>query len=341
MTEYEERLASALGDDTAERLVASFVPELLRSEIESLTLSEECDRFTSFITKPYSRTFTAVCMIIDIVGFVTVMSQHIARQDVYGITKKVKFLVAKIVNLVYNASGDVIEFVGSSIVCLFQPADQTSNSYRKACIHAMTCAWELKDLSTTDLGVRVGISYGELTMGLLGGFTNCWRFVVTGSCKKDMMSSLQEASIAQVLVTRKCHLLLSGSEQVDVDSTTPFDYGAIEFQPSNPELFLVTIYKSKRRSSTKAVDHFRFRTLIFSSGSHESTTSHAVSPANSVEFISQVYSFVPLPVTRAVIVGSFETISEVANVTVLFIRMNEYEGMDFLTLSHIAHINTL
>ena len=342
MIDTADDVSSALGGDTAERLVASFVPELLRSEIESLTLSEKCDRFASFITKPHSRIVTGVCMIIDIVGFCTVMSQFIAHQDVHGITNIVKSLISKIVNLVYNSSGDVIELSGSTIVCLFQPIDQTVNSCRKSCIHAMSCAWELKDFSTVDLGIRVGITYGDMSIGLLGGNTNCWRFVVAGSCKKDMMTSLQGASVDQVLITRKCHVFLSGPGDLGdlvVDSNThllsgtDINYGAIEFLPSNPELFLVTVYKSKQSlGAKKAVGSFRFRTLIFTSGIRDAN--NPLPTTNSVEFISRVYSFVPLSVTRAVIAGSFDTISEVVPVTVLFIRMDDYEGRnDTHTLS--------
>ena len=311
----------AIRDKTAERLITSFVPRLLHKELE-IYVSDRT-------VVPYSRVFPAICLIVDIVGFVPHVSRNCSRgeEGLVQLTTLTNAFVSSLVSHIYTYGGDVVELSsGSSFTCVFHPTDKKRKSYLKSCKSAVQCAWELKEMSSLDLGVRTGISIGEFcSFGLLGGFDNNWRFLIAGQSKYQIAAALQNQVSKTLIVSREVKdLLWESKQQQNHSDSTNNRKDDIVFDPCVMEsgFVLVKFFKtSTSRPPTKPRSFIHSISGDFSSSDMKNDNAM-------FDFYAQLYSFVPRPVIQSSINLLFDSLSAVEEVAVLFIRMDEYEGKD-------------
>ena len=313
----EPSLTEAIRDKTAERLITSFVPQLLQKELET---------YSSSRLSPYSRVFPAVCLIVDIVGFTPHVSRNASRgeEGLTQLTTRTNTFVSSLVNHVHTYGGDVVELSsGSSLICIFHPMDRRRKSYLQSCKKAVQCAWELKAMSALDLSVRTGISFGDMSFGLLGGINNNWRFLITGQSKYQLGIALQNQSSKTLIISREVKDLLCEGRQKDENDGVTNRQEDICFDSCVTDSGFVMVKTFKTSVITPTLNG---RSTLFSIS--RDFSSGAMKNDNAVfDYYAQLYSFVPGPVIQASINLLFDSLSCVEEVAVLFVRMDEYEGM--------------
>ena len=331
-------------DDAGTQLVSSFLPELLRTELESLR------PLTMSSMQPYSHTFRGICLRVEMLGFQAEIDRGLAHSDSDNeglsiITNMTSLFVGSLVTKVYAWGGDIIDFTGSSFTCVFVPRDGTASSYRTNCELAMQCAWELKDSSSLDqwtdaeiaiekeqpdslilareVTVRVGMSCGEMCLGLLGGYGNQWKFVVAGQCMSYLSASMDEMASRSVTITRECNDLLtrtndgSSHESLYMCSSIAPTIGISEL-PNG--LCLVQIFKSTIKH--QPLKPFQTLDVSFQSIHHLGESSHHF------DIRSQLYSFAPKPVVEAsMMLDMFDDLSCIEKLTCLTVHMDDDEDI--------------
>ena len=321
-----ESLVDVVRDKTSEALIASFVPRLLQNELET---------YTSYT--PHCRVFSAVCLVVDIVGFIPHVSRNGSRgeQGLVQLTTLTNAFVSSLVSRIITHGGDVIELSsGSTLISIFHPTDKTRKSYLHSCKKAVQCAWDLNERSSLDLDIRTGISFGELSLGLLGGFDNTWRFLIAGQCKHEIATALQNQNSKTLIVSKVVKDLLREDNKQQDHSGDDMDMSNhdddINFDPCimDKGFFMVKIFKTKVTQQQSSTRPLRTRSTLhdvtrqFSSGSVSKNDNEAF------DYYTQLCSFVPRPVVQSSINLLFDSMSCIEEVTVLFVRMDGYKGMD-------------
>ena len=130
-------------EDFTERLVSSFVPDLLRKELHEVL----CDGKSSddyHFAKPHCRTIKGVCLVVDVVGFSSVVKQHIAcpgNQGLVSYSEATSPFMGSVFRTVYDHGGDVLEITGPMVMCMWETDDSPNSVVHTACASAMECAW--------------------------------------------------------------------------------------------------------------------------------------------------------------------------------------------------------
>ena len=155
------------------RMALSFLPQLVHKESQNDANQHGM--------KSQSHQLHGICLFINMCVFQAEIDRGLSR-DTEGlsiIASMTNTFVGSLVNKVYAWGGDVVEFTGSALICLFLSSSQNKddNVHEKA----LQCAWQLNEMSPEDVSIRVRIrmGYGDLLMGFLGGFGNQWRYVFT------------------------------------------------------------------------------------------------------------------------------------------------------------------
>ena len=302
---YEKPKANDVEPYVAETFIAtskaisSFVPNTLLDILVDNLASQNVEAL-----RPFSTNFWGVCLLADISDFTRLSGVYCARgkDGLDDLQKATSGYMGSLVNTIYSYGGDVIKFAGDALVCVFKPEDSTPESYQKSCAYALQCAWVLKDISTPELSLHVGISCGQICVGQLGGFENKWECLISGSCLSDLSICLNDAPRKQVAITREVYECLT---------VIPNRYLVIDADQLFSKNYLVEgvcCITAFRLSSTKST---------LSNYSEDST------------LLSQTACYVPRPVTQALMGGSFNFLSELREVTTVFVKLNGYD--------HIQH----
>ena len=295
--------------DASERTISSFMPDLLRNEMDTL-FSHHKQKTKMFYLSPHSRSFWGVCMSIDVLGFLPHVSRYISHgEDGLGDIKSATTqFVANVVNKVYQYGGDVVEIAGPTLMCVFLPPKAGHHGNSRACMHAIECAWELKDvvLGDGDLSLRIGLSSGEVSVGLLGGHANNWRLVVVAGNKR-LLTSLQDQPGKTVLVTREFDgVVLEATAPSPTNMRGRDAYTAAALADTN--LLMIKAFKSPGTGKISSGREFNTHATNF-------------------DFMTQVYHFSPHPVILASLLYAFDTMSSVSDISCLCVRLDGYEDV--------------
>ena len=218
--------------ETPEEIVTMFCPNLL------LQIFHECPTLTSLEDlHPFSRSFEGTCMLADISGFTNLASSlcRMSSESVTQIHPRASFLLnssitrdmiyhtknngsqgldelrsttntflGNLVQTVYAFGGDVIEFAGDALLCIFSDEfDQQFDDMHS--LRAFKCAEELILLSTTitekPLRLHVALSCGQLFFALIGGYNDKWTYVLNGEPLPQLSSCIDEAKMNEIAVT--------------------------------------------------------------------------------------------------------------------------------------------
>ena len=217
---------------TPDSIVHMFCPDILLHVIGERSSMRTLDDL-----QPFSRAFKGTCMLADISGFTNLASSlcrmssesithihprssfllnnSITRDMVYHtknngsqgldeLRSTTNIFLGNLVQTVYSFGGDVIEFAGDALLCVF--SDEFGQSPEgKHSSRAFRCAEELILLSTMitekPLRLHVALSSGELYLAVIGGFQDKWTYVLNGEPLQELSSCIDEAKMNEIAVT--------------------------------------------------------------------------------------------------------------------------------------------
>lgn len=277
--------------------IASFVPNTLANVLIQNLASQD---FAA--QKPFSSSFTGICLVADISNFTHLSGVFCARgkDGLDDLQRSTSGYMGSLVDTIYSFGGDVVKFAGDALICVFKPAEETARSYELSCAYALQCAWTLKELSTTDLSLHVAISCGEICVGLLGGYENRWECLISGYCLFQIAACLNDAPRNQLAVTPEFYASLSNEShlikvEAEVQVSKNYLILSVEAVVNLPKLNLRKDLQSYFADST---------------------------------FLSQASCHVPRPVTQALMAGSFNFLAELREVTTVFIKLDGYDYVE-------------
>jgi class 3 adenylate cyclase len=280
--------------DITFKAISSFVPtKLLKNLAEDGT-----------IMRPHSTTTHGICLLADISGFTRLSGAYCARgkDGLDGLQNATSGYMGSLVNTVYSYGGDVIKFAGDALVCIFEPPNLTRSSLERCCASALQCAWVLKEFSTAELTLHVGISCGDICFGQLGGFENKWECLISGTCISQLSQCLDDAPSKHVAITKECHECLVSSQ-----------------------LKLVTC----EATALKSGNYLIHSVVVISSCNDQSFVRQVT---DDTLFLSQTACYVPRPVTQSLMAGSFAFLAELREVTTVFIKFDGYSDSRYKDL---------
>lgn len=277
-------------------------PKVMASFCPSFLLREISQQ--NVIT-PHTFFGKGACLIADISGFVKLCGRLSALgvNGIDGLRKCTNSYIGDLVNTVYRRGGDVVSFAGDAIICVFMANKDASGSLEEqaCCRNVIQCAEEIKNHSSADLNCHVAVSYGELCFAILGGYEKRWTYLINGDCLTELAEALNDAASKEAVATATC------------------------FRKANFVEGDIRIEKVDGKYSVKVHE-------ILNDYDKDCDKN---SRSDIALIFAEISSFVPPPVTAAVGAGSFDTLSELRQVTTLFLKLDSYcieKNRDLLTL---------
>jgi class 3 adenylate cyclase len=97
----------------------------------------------------------------------------------------------------------VIEFAGDALICAFR---NSSEGISESCFRALQCAHVLRQHKTASLSTHIGVTCGEMQIGLLGGHNDQWVYVMNGDCVSELAGCIEDAGPQEVAITEECYM---------------------------------------------------------------------------------------------------------------------------------------
>ena len=251
-----------------------------------------------------SQTFFAdgAVMIADISGFVRLCGR-LSALGVDGLDELSKYTnsyIGDLVNTVYSYGGDVVSFAGDAIICVFlQTEDEYGETEGACCQRATRCSIELKDYESLDLTAHIAVSYGEICFAMLGGHQKEWIYLINGECVVELGDALNQAKAKESVITNACYLKCVGFDEEFLKATEMPDGS---WKVHSTKDVKVDVAVKKQDMNCDKID---------------------------------LHAFVPPCVNAAVLGGSFSFLSELREVTTMFLLLDSYspkKNKDLLTL---------
>eukprot|EP01031_Cornospumella_fuschlensis_P038403 gene38403-46672_t len=295
------------------------------------------------IKKPFAHVFTGVCLLADISGF-SKYSGEMCSKGVSGLDELrsvTNGLLDNFVETVYKFGGDVIAFAGDALVCVF-PDEQKDENADHCTARALKCANLLCKDDSHHLPTHAAVSYGSLSLALLGGLHDQWVYILTGECVNELSDCINNTKKKEVAATHKCIEVLRQHVQdaakiftiteIDGYALSIVDYSESEVLEvyRSTDVMFSGIGLSPAPAKSKSEDR---EDLNVETGADEASGTRK--PA-SAELVPTLLKFVPRPVKHALRSDMLDRIGELRQVTTLFLSLDSFskhtEGKDPLLL---------
>ncbi len=280
--------------------------------ISYLLAKHKAENLSNVVAPPVGhQSVTGCIMIVDISGF-TKFSSNMCSKGAGGLDQLhtlAESFFQIIINRIYEYDGDVVAFAGDALICLFQNDvgnDVTMNSV-KSCVRAINCAMAVAEICTNNLTSHIGISHGTLHVSMLGE-GDLFTPLLTGQCIKDLSNCLDTAKSKQVAVTKSFYdLVVNANNKIDsiqvdlkVDNLSPLNcyvVRGISYNEAALQLNQATTLRAKLLN-----DAFQCGILM-------------------------KYSqyLVPRPVMSALLLGSAVYLSELREITTMFLSLDTFQ----------------
>jgi hypothetical protein len=171
------------------------------------------------------------------------------------------------------------------------------------CRNAIQCAEEIKNYSSVDLNSHVAVSYGEICFAILGGHESQWTYLINGECLTELADALNDAASREAVATATC-------------------FAKAHFDKSD-----IKVTEISGKDSVKIIKVIK--------NDHEKDCNSEESRSKFNLMFAELHHFVPSPVCAAVAAGSFDVLSELRQVTTLFLKLDSYsreKNKDLLSL---------
>ncbi len=160
---------------------------------------------------PSVRRFPAAVLLTDISGF-TPLSEMLSQAGPTGaeeLTQLINQYFTQMIQLVEAYHGQVVNFSGDAIICLFPAGD---GSIQRAVRRAGECALLMQAKMSTfaslqtsqgyaSLSMTVGIGAGEVVEGSIGGVSDQWEYLVGGGPLIQVAQAEQQAQPGQIILS--------------------------------------------------------------------------------------------------------------------------------------------
>lgn len=233
------------------------------------------------------------------------------------------------------------------MICIFHDKlDESGRPVLQAncCVRALVCASLLCKDQSHHLSTHVAVSYGNMSLALLGGAHDQWVSLLTGDCINDLADCITKAGAKQVAANAACTEMLKDDTMADnLLRTTPCD--------ETNSTFLITLATEDHEMLREVLEPEPGPSLL--SRQHaadgdivtlEEDIMHM--PALSAEgsskkleernIATQLIKFVPKPVKHALRGDILDSIGELRQVTTVFLSLDSFdkniEGKDPLML---------
>lgn len=210
----------------------------------------------------------------------------------------------------------VISFAGDALICVFTSilaVDATKEEHEKDyCCRAIHCAHALRNHYTDQLTSHIGVSCGNMSFANLGGYKQSWVYMVNGACIPELSQCIDDASSKQVVVTSA--VFANITRGLLPDETVQ----AVRLPSGNYRV------DSMSTATTPPPTHSRF---------------YYVKEINRITEYSK--RFVPRPALDSINSGTFHLLSELREVTTMFLKLDTYNpenNRDPLTLQEFFYM---
>ncbi len=166
------------------------------------------------LSAPEVRSGAGAVFLSDIQGFTSLVESFAARgrSGLEEITWLLNEYVADVVDAVETHGGDVVSIAGDAFLC-YWPASTAGDA-----VVVTTCAAQAALAIQSAIGrrsadrfpTRIGIGYGELQLGLVGGLDGRWELIASGAAIGDVTAAERRASAGTVLVSEAAWRHLAG-----------------------------------------------------------------------------------------------------------------------------------
>lgn len=253
------------------------------------------------ITEPTAERFAAAVLFADISGF-TAMGERLAKHGPVGAEELAQLSNAcfgQMIDLIHHYGGEVTKFAGDALLALWPVSEDvvrlgnaaqeelTKMAYRAAkCGLAVQRALLNNPAARQEnLSLQVGVGAGDVYSIHLGGVFNRWEFLLSGTPLVQISQAKEQAIPGKVVLSPDVWQLLKGG-----CSGRPLQNGFVELS------------RVKRSVATKA----------------------AQLPPLTTAAKQGLLSYIPAAVTGRLLAGHEEWISEMRQVTVMFIMLPSY-----------------
>jgi class 3 adenylate cyclase/tetratricopeptide (TPR) repeat protein len=185
----------------------SYVPDILQARILNDATPPN---------KPFSESYMASILFVDISGFTALTESFAARgpsgaEDISSILNE---FYGQWIQIIKKYGGDVIKFAGDSLFAIWQFDD-----LEKASLLAAQTALEAQDAvknfraGEQALSTRIALASGQIMITGLGGVFNRWEIVVTGDAVGQVSKSQNLIQPGQILVSPEAWEFLKNHAQ--------------------------------------------------------------------------------------------------------------------------------
>lgn len=166
---------------------------------------------------------------------------------------------------------------------------------------ALYCAMDLRNISTDLLTVHVAISCGTMCFGVVGGVNDRWDCLISGECLMQLSQCLDDAPSRHVAITQELALLL-GTEVVTQAGGKLMESGnyLVDKKPSESLI-------NKQDNDDDSIHN-----------------SLMISLTDTPDFIRLAEKFVPSPVLMSLKSASMNSVTEIREVTTIFMKWDSY-----------------
>jgi class 3 adenylate cyclase len=274
--------------------------------------------------------FKGCCMLADISGF-SKFSGEMCAQGLSGLDKLTEVtngFLGDYVKIVYQYRGDVIAFAGDALICLFREEPdlyESSTLSPNCCTRALQCSKVLQHLKTDRLSTHLAISFGEMKIALLGGVDDKWAYIMNGGCIAEIGAAVDYAKAEETACTQAC---FEHSEKGRKAAMTgefaslvreDKEEFKLTFEKVGPPSETFQIYKLKDVTDCQELKQFSRRKSVQLTSSRIGVFKKA---SRTLEIVAR---FIPSPVLAAVCNDSLGDISELRQVTTIFLSLDSYD----------------
>ena len=183
---------------------------------------------------------------------------------------------------------------GSNTICAPFPAVETRPPANST--NALNCAMILKEHCTETLTAHVAISCGDMVFTSLGGCENEWIYMVVGTCINEIGYCIEDAKSKQCVIT----------EQTYQNCLREFTKGEV-----------IDCYVMPSGN--------RFITSVTGAAAPKEVENRLLRISNAPTLITTISKFVPGPVLDSLLNSNFKNISELREVTTMFIKLDTFD----------------
>ena len=170
--------------------------------------------------------------------------------------------------------------------------DLNKSDTERSYIKALKCAFDITNVSTAKLSAHVGISYGNLSVGILGGYENNWIYILNGYPLVELAKCLDDAASKEVVVSEKFFQNISDNAFIN---------SAVKMESSNYKLSFQGAYDKNNYNSSRKIMN-----------------------TPDLLIVNQLSPFIPKPVTDAISSGFVDNISELREICTVFISLDTF-----------------